>query len=74
MRKTKFYVFVRAERINEVLEDWIENGETDIVLTNDMRVPNYRSLMTYSFNYASRLVERLHLGQYWAFVKTERNK
>lgn len=73
MRKTKFYVFVRAERINELLEDWIENGETDIVLRNDMKVPNYRTLMTESFSYASRLVERLHLEQDWAFVKTERN-
>lgn len=71
---TKFNIFIKAEKVNEVIEDWIDNGETDIVLRNDMKVPNYRLLMTYSFSYASRLMERMKLEQGGAFIKTERNR
>ena len=68
---TKFNVYVKADRILEILEDWFSKGECDVVIRSDMKVEGYRLLMSEDPTFVYSCVERLHLEQPWNFVKIE---
>ena len=43
---TKFNVYVKADKILDILEDWFSKGECNVVIRSDMKVEGYRLLMS----------------------------